>query len=169
VPAVAAAPASAVVAKPAAAATPTVKPELGSPTMGSVEVRALEGARVEIDGEDRGTAPVSLDLPPGEHTVKVTAPGYYPWKTTLDVTPGVNAAVRAELVEAEAAVAEVAEVAEEPKPSSKSGKKRGKSGSRKSSKGKSDSTSTADPFMNGSKPKPKPKNDDIFMPVPGGK
>jgi serine/threonine protein kinase len=136
-------------------------PPEANPGVGMVEVRALAGARVEVDGEDRGEAPVPLELPVGEHRVRVTAPGHYPWQTTIDVAAGANAAVKAELVPMEAA------------PTPPAGKTGG--GKPKSGGGK--------PKPDASKPEPKPdakpkpevfldpskgKDNGIFLPV-GGK
>ncbi len=132
--------------------------------VGRVEVRAVEGAHVEIDGEDHGEVPVSVELPLGEHRVKVTAPNHHPWQTTIDVKPGANAAVKAELIEKEAD--------EPPEPSTptktdskrpKSSKPRPKS-TKSEPKTKPKKNKTADPFMNSSKG----GDDGIFMPV-GGK
>lgn len=139
---------------------------------GMVEVRAVEGARVEIDGEDRGEVPVSVELPLGEHRVKVTAIGYHPWQTTIDVKPGANAAVKAELVEAESDIEVVVESEAPPPPEPTTTKPKAV----KRSKPKVSKPQTK---SEGPKPKPKPKSDvfmdpskkkddGIFMPV-GGK
>jgi hypothetical protein len=148
------------VAKP----EPETPPPAGS---GRVEVRALAGARVEVDGEDRGEAPVPLDLPVGEHRVRVTAPSHYPWQTTIDVKAGANAAVTAELVP-------MAADATPPDPRGPGETKRPKPGPGKSkpdSKGDSSKPEAKDPpkskpdvFMDSSKG----KDDGIFLPV-GGK
>ncbi len=182
----AAPPAAAVVeaaAEPSPSPTPTPAPTvaeaLPAATVGTVEVRALEGARVEIDGEDRGEAPVHVELPLGEHRVRVTAAGHHPWQTTIEVSPGANAAVKAELAPAEADPGVVI-----PEPVVHDDPKRPKpSGSKPStSKPKVDPKpeATADPEPKpAAKPKPKPKgdvfmdpskgkDDGIFMPV-GGK
>lgn len=60
----------------------------GSP-IGKLEVRTdPEKARVEIDGEAAGTAPVSRDLPAGEHRVVVKAEGYETVSKTVTVAAG---------------------------------------------------------------------------------
>jgi hypothetical protein len=163
---------------PVAEATPPAKGPAGpaevarpetetppTPGSGRVEVRAVAGARVEVDGEDRGEAPVPLDLPVGEHRVGVTAPNHHPWQTTIDVKAGANAAVTAELVPMEAATPP-------PEPKSPGETKRPRPGP---SKPKPDAK--PDAKASDSKPKPKPdvfmdsskgKDDGIFLPV-GGK
>ena len=94
-----------------------------------------------------------VELSPGEHRVKVTAEGYHPWQTTIDVKAGANAAVKAELVEADVVISVPAPEADEPTAS--------KTPKPKSSKPKKPKS---DVFMD-----PKKKKDDgIFMPV-GGK
>jgi hypothetical protein len=147
------------------AATPT------DPTAGLVEIRAIAGARVEIDGEDRGEAPVSLELSVGEHRVRVAAPGHHPWQTTIDVKAGANAAVTAEPVPMDTVVV-VPSTDPEPK-SGGEAKPRPKSGGT----GKPKPDAKVEQPKDEPKPKPKPdvfmdsnkgKDDGIFLPV-GGK
>ncbi len=45
----------------------------------------VPGARVLIDGEDRGTAPLTVTLPRGSHDIRVTAPGYFEYRTSLQL------------------------------------------------------------------------------------
>jgi len=151
-------------AEPSVVAEPETPPASGS---GRVEVRALAGARVEVDGEDRGEAPVPLDLPVGEHRVRVTAPAHHPWQTTIDVKAGANAAVTAELVP-------MAADAPPPEPKGPGETKRPKPGSGKSKPDTKTDASKPEPkdppkskpdvFMDSSKG----KDDGIFLPV-GGK
>ncbi|MBX7082855.1 MAG: PEGA domain-containing protein, partial [Nannocystaceae bacterium] len=77
-------------------------PESTSPpapvaTVGVVEVRAVDGAQVEIDGAVAGTAPYTAQLNPGSHTVKITAPGYAAWEETIEVGVGDNPMIDAKL------------------------------------------------------------------------
>ncbi|MCH9688940.1 MAG: protein kinase [Deltaproteobacteria bacterium] len=137
-------------------------------TVGTVEVRAVDGARVLVDGEDQGAAPVELELELGEHRIRVTADGYYPWESTIDVSPGANAAVRAELMASPADAAE---------PSDKGKGSKGKGSKGKGSKGK---TNPTPPPKEPDKGKDEPKSDvfmgsdkgddkGIFLPVGGEK
>ena len=133
--------------------------------VGHVEVSAVEGAHVEIDGEDRGAVPVTIELPLGEHRVRVTAPGHHPWQTTIEVEPGANAAVKAELVEkdpeGETPAVSPPEATGAPSQPSKS-RPRPKPAKKDPPKPKPKPKS--DVFMNSSKG----GDDGIFMPV-GGK
>ncbi|MEM9454440.1 MAG: protein kinase [Myxococcota bacterium] len=150
------------VAAPAASPEPVEQSPVAD--VGTVEVQAIDGARVEIDGDDRGEVPISVELPLGKHRVKVTAPGYHPWQTTIDVKPGANAAVTAELVEAEATpAAKVDEPAPKPK-ATKRAKPRSSKSKPKDDETKTKTKSKSGVFMDPSKK----KGDGIFMPV-GGK
>ncbi len=141
-------------AAPEDAERPVAPPSADEPpaTVGTVEVRAREGARVEVDGEDRGQAPVELELPLGEHRVRVTAPGHYPWESTIDVTPGANGAVRAELV------ADPTPAVAEPQPKAS----RPKSGRNKSGRNKSNKTPRTTEKPAAPEPKKEEKSD-VFM------
>lgn len=164
---VVAAPAPSAPAAAPSTPTPEVVAEATPATTGMVEVRALAGARVEVDGEDRGEVPVHVELPLGEHRVRVTAAGHHPWQTTIDVTPGANAAVKAELTPS---------AGEVPGPAVKLDPKRPKPSTSKPKPDAKGEPGTTEPAP---KPKPKPKaevfmdsskgkDDGIFMPV-GGK
>lgn len=49
----------------------------------------VSGARVFVDGEERGTTPLSLDdLPPGRHELRVSAAGYRTYTETLELVGG---------------------------------------------------------------------------------
>jgi hypothetical protein len=59
-----------------------------SASVGSVEIRgAPAGARVSIDGIDRGSTPLAgpIRLPAGTHTVRVVKEGSLPFETRLDL------------------------------------------------------------------------------------
>ncbi|MEX1368087.1 MAG: PEGA domain-containing protein, partial [Nannocystaceae bacterium] len=158
-----------VAARTAAAKPTTQDPEQSPAAVGTVTVRAVEGARVAVDGEDRGEAPVELELPLGEHRVRITAPGHHPWESTIDVIPGANPAVRAELV-----------AAEEPAPTASTTPSKGSGGRPKTGRrpkaGKQPSAPSATDEPAPPKPEPKPdvfmdskkgKDDGIFLPVGG--
>ena len=51
-----------------------------------LSIRVLpQGAKVIVDGVGSGTTPVSLELPPGQHRVRVELDGYEPWTATIDL------------------------------------------------------------------------------------
>lgn len=57
------------------------------------------GARVFLDGEDRGVTPAKFSrLLPGEYLVSVEAPGFASWSTTVNVTAGNAEGVSAQLL-----------------------------------------------------------------------
>lgn len=59
------------------------------PRTGRVRITAAQiGAKVSIDGRDRGPAPVEIDLLAGGHQVEVTAPGYAASRSELVVAAG---------------------------------------------------------------------------------
>ena len=43
------------------------------------------GARVAVNGKDVGAAPLTTELDAGSHTVSLTATGFRPWETTIQV------------------------------------------------------------------------------------
>jgi hypothetical protein len=151
-----------------AAADPSPAEADDAGQVGMVEVRAnseASGARVEVDGEDRGEAPVQLELPRGEHRVRVTAPNHHPWQTTIVVKSGANADVTAELVPADAPAPTPTPAAKDPKrPKSTGGSSKPKTEPKPDAKDEPKPKPKVDPFMNSSKG----KDDGIFLPV-GGK
>lgn len=46
------------------------------------------GADIEVDGAFMGNTPSVLELPPGEHVITVTKPGYKTWERKLKLTGG---------------------------------------------------------------------------------
>jgi hypothetical protein len=65
--------------------------------MGAIEVRAIEGARIEIDGVEVGAAPKRIELGVGSHEVRIVAPGYAPWTETIEIGSGDNPAIEARM------------------------------------------------------------------------
>jgi len=57
------------------------------------------GAKVYLDGKEHGVAPVALTgLMPGDYRVRVEAPGFASWSTTVQVSDGETAGVTAKLL-----------------------------------------------------------------------
>lgn len=57
---------------------------------GRVEIRSVPpGASIEIDGALAGLGPLVVDLAPGPHTVRVSAPEHEPFEDTIHVGSGV--------------------------------------------------------------------------------
>lgn len=79
-------------------ATPAPAPAASAPSHSALEVRAIRGAQVEIDGRTHGDVPVSVDLATGPHHIKVTAPGHHPWQATIELRSGAEFMVVSELV-----------------------------------------------------------------------
>lgn len=51
---------------------------------------SAEGGQVTLDGKLVGTVPVSLQVEPGVHLVRVTRPGYKPYSTSITVSAGLK-------------------------------------------------------------------------------
>jgi len=66
-----------------------------TPTRARVRVvSSVPGSTVDIDGQHQGPSPLVVeDLDPGTHFVTVTAPGYSPWRQSVDLKPGDNQVV----------------------------------------------------------------------------
>ncbi len=57
--------------------------------MGFLTINAVPYGTVSIDGVEIGDTPiVRRRLPPGEHTVRITRPGYRPESSTVTLTAG---------------------------------------------------------------------------------
>lgn len=99
--------------EPAAAATgpktfrrPSTGPSTGPATpagFGKVNVvTTFKGgpywASIQVNGENRGTTPVLLELPVGKHQIKVTRPGFRAIEKQIKVASGRSAVVRIELI-----------------------------------------------------------------------
>jgi hypothetical protein len=75
-------------------------------SVGYIELRgAVTGARVVVDGRERGVAPVDapLRVGAGTHVVEVSRDGYLPFQTRVDVAGAETVAVRVALVAVTAA------------------------------------------------------------------
>ncbi|WP_437275118.1 hypothetical protein WME90_28140 [Sorangium sp. So ce375] len=74
------------------------------------EIANLGGLRVERDGADvdPGTWNVPAAIDPGEHTIRVTAPGKKAWERTAQVLAGATLEVRVPLLKNDAGVAPAA-------------------------------------------------------------
>ena len=70
------------------------------------------GAEVTIDGQPAGKSPVSKGLPPGAHTVRVTADGYQASERQLQLKAGVNESFDFTLVAGASKPAEPSKAAE---------------------------------------------------------
>ncbi len=74
----------------------SVKLEKAAADTGTLFVAAdVDGANVSIDGVDRGTAPVTLQLPVGPVLVEVKKAGLPSWSETVQIAPGAKAIARA--------------------------------------------------------------------------
>lgn len=76
------------VARPAV--TPAVEDTPRLPAgPGSLQVLSRPaGAEVIVDGRSVGRTPMSVEMSPGRHEVRLALPGFNPWQTTVDVKPG---------------------------------------------------------------------------------
>jgi len=61
-----------------------------------------KGVQVTLDGKDLGAVPESLDVKPGKHELRFTAPGYEPETTTVEVAPGQSELITAYLFPSDA-------------------------------------------------------------------
>lgn len=57
----------------------------------------VEGARVFIDDDYIGDAPIDYDVEPGERVLRVSVPGYYDFERTIEVIAGEETVIQAEL------------------------------------------------------------------------
>lgn len=74
----------------------SVKLEKAAANTGTLFVAAdVDGASVAIDGVDRGTAPVTLELPVGPVLVEVEKAGLPSWTNTVQIVAGQKAIARA--------------------------------------------------------------------------
>jgi hypothetical protein len=54
-------------------------------------------ASIQVNGENRGTTPVLLELPVGKHQIKVQRPGFRTIEKQIKVASGRSAVLRIEL------------------------------------------------------------------------
>jgi serine/threonine protein kinase len=121
--------------------------------LGKITVRARRGATVFVDGTEAGTLPRALELPPGEHTIRIEADGYDPWESVVEVAAGDNPALSAELVRHKAG---------SKSPKSHGGSKPASDKPAAEPKAEPKTEPKAEPKTE-PKTEPKPKNDDVFM------
>jgi hypothetical protein len=72
------------------------KPPLTGPASLQVASRP-GGAEVIVDGKPVGRTPLSMEMSPGTHEVRLSLPGFKGWATTVDVKPGVTTRVSGSL------------------------------------------------------------------------
>jgi hypothetical protein len=53
------------------------------------------GAEISIDGQFDSSTPSKVLLPPGEHTIRVTRPGFRPWERKVTVEIGAEKTLNA--------------------------------------------------------------------------
>ena len=86
------------VARPTITPPPVVeeKPPLTGPASLQVVSRPA-GAEVIVDGKSVGRTPLSMEMTPGSHDVRLSLPGFKGWATTVDVKTGVTTRVSGSL------------------------------------------------------------------------
>jgi hypothetical protein len=72
------------------------KPPLTGPASLQVVSRPA-GAEVIVDGKSVGRTPLSMEMSPGSHEVRLSLPGFKGWATTVDVKPGITTRVSGSL------------------------------------------------------------------------
>ncbi len=72
------------------------KPPLTGPASLQVVSRPA-GAEVIVDGKSVGRTPLSMEMSPGSHDVRLSLPGFKGWATSVDVKPGVTTRVSGSL------------------------------------------------------------------------
>jgi hypothetical protein len=73
-------------------------------TPAKLRVEASAAARVEIDGSERGDAPIEISLPPGKHHIVVAAESYVTQTSDVELKPDERAIVRVGMVRARASI-----------------------------------------------------------------
>jgi len=83
---------------PLRAATPAIAPVRSQP--GSLVIASRpDGAQVFVDGRRAGVTPMSTNVPPGSHRIRIELGGHRPWETAVDVGSDTNVRVGASLTE----------------------------------------------------------------------
>ena len=72
------------------------RPQLTGPASLQVLSRPV-GAEVIVDGKSVGRTPLSMEMNPGAHEVRLSLPGFKGWATNVDVKPGVTTRVSGSL------------------------------------------------------------------------
>lgn len=81
------------------ASSKIVPPPPPAPLPGSLTVASVPlGATVIVDGTERGLSPQTVELPPGEHTLVVTKPGFAEHRETVTLKDGGELKVEPTLV-----------------------------------------------------------------------
>jgi len=81
---------------PSATAVASAPPS--TPPTAAVSIRsAPDGADVTVDGKYTGSAPSTLQLPPGDHVILIEKSGFTSWQRTLSVAAGSNITINASL------------------------------------------------------------------------
>mgnify|MGYP006285333147 CR=1 FL=1 len=70
---------------------------------GRVSIVVVEGARVKVDGEEVGKAPLETWVKPGEHSIEIEADGYETWSNPLRIAHGEAVSLEPELEEGSSA------------------------------------------------------------------
>jgi hypothetical protein len=72
------------------------RPQLTGPASLQVLSRPV-GAEVIVDGKPVGRTPLSMEMSPGAHEVRLSLPGFKGWATNVDVKPGITTRVSGSL------------------------------------------------------------------------
>jgi hypothetical protein len=64
------------------------------PSWGALKVLSIpDGAHVSVDGEEGGVAPVTIDAPSGVRRIRIAAPGWKTWESSVVLKAGETLAV----------------------------------------------------------------------------
>ena len=83
------------------ALNPTIQPARLS--VSGDERHGLAGARIVVDGMDRGTPPAVIDVAPGRHLLELKKPGFIDFSQWFDLAPAERVAIAPQLVPVPAA------------------------------------------------------------------
>ncbi len=84
------------------AGAPQTQAGTGASENGALEISSTPaGAEVSVDGGFVGNTPATLKLPPGKHTIAITADGYKAWTKELNVFAGSSVKLNADLKKSE--------------------------------------------------------------------
>ncbi len=65
---------------------------------GNVQINAITGANVYVDGQLAGQAPINLNIVAGRHVIRVSAPNYRDYSAVVNVVAGRSGTIEANLV-----------------------------------------------------------------------